>query len=66
MVCNDPVTHDDVCRIQRQARRLRNRLAEAWCDRCSPSVIARLESLLRRRWTLLEQAHSQHRRPKPE
>jgi hypothetical protein len=49
-----------VDRLERQLRRLRNRLADAWgCERC-PAEIHRLEALMQDRWRLLENARRRY------
>jgi len=51
---------DDVVRLERQLRRLRNRLADAWASDGSPVVIRRIEGLMQRRWQLLDKTRHQH------
>ena len=45
---------ENVERLQRQADRLRNLLADAWARGCPRSVIDRIERDLKRRWDLLD------------
>lgn len=52
--------HDDVCRIEQQLRRLRDRLADAWARERSPAVIRRIEGLILNRWQLLDKTKHQH------
>ncbi len=53
-------------KVEHQARRLRNLLAEAWRCRRSSQVIRRLEAMLRRRWDLLEHERKGLPKPQPE
>ncbi|MGD2108812.1 MAG: hypothetical protein PVI86_05410 [Phycisphaerae bacterium] len=43
-------------RFEQQLKRLRNRLAETWQRKGSPTAIRRLEGLMRRRWQMLDAA----------
>ena len=43
-------------RLERQAQRIRNRLAKAWDSRSPKAVIHRIEDALRRRWRELDEA----------
>jgi hypothetical protein len=46
----------DLAVIERNVRRLRNRLASAWDKGCSPAVVRRLENELRLWWRRREAA----------
>ena len=47
-------------KLERQVRRLRDRLADAWTRGRSPRVIHRLEAMMARRWNRLECARNRN------
>ncbi len=49
-------TRRRIARLESQAQRIRNRLANAWDRGCPEEVIHRLEEGLRRRWRMLDKA----------
>ncbi|MCH7597188.1 MAG: hypothetical protein IID35_11620 [Planctomycetes bacterium] len=52
--CSEQNVDCELARLQRQAQRIRNRLANAWHNGSPMVVIHRLEDALRRRWRKLE------------
>jgi len=59
-MCRNKNCMDSVGRFEEQTRRLRDRLADAWLCKGSPVAIRRLESMIRRRWRMLDMARRQH------
>lgn len=53
-------------RLEQQTRRLRNALARAWEYQRPGHVITRLETLLDRRWHMLDQARRDESREPPD
>ena len=65
MICETIEIEFNVNRLQQQLRRLRDRLADAWEYRRPKSTIYRIEALMKRRWSLLEEAQRHHRPAQP-
>ncbi len=52
--------NNDTARIERQIRRLRNQLANAWAHNCATPIIHRLEGMISRRWQMLDRVRDQN------